>query len=252
MRTHRDVAALVDRVDTAYRTSYEKKNDPDKNDPILRDHHRLLWSKRLPDGRMFDLTANNSKPYRLSHRSDMGNFSFSSDAITHSYSRGSHGKKVSEAVRRIPKDDIDAFFNLGCTIGGYLIFPSNTVDKKKTITRERGTNPQIKDRFDLTLECIRRWYLGKGEKNPLYDCLTRYTDFFRLFTDFKGYVEFFLLDDIVDPKAEKISFWLPFEEFGVTHPFPGDDREYKEYMRNVSDFINARNLRMDKWSKARP
>lgn len=47
------------------------------------------------------------------------------------------------------------------------------------------------DRFDLTLECIRRHYLG--QRSPLGETLARYRDFFALFEDFSGYVEFFMV-----------------------------------------------------------
>ena len=50
---------------------------------------------------------------------------------------------------------------------------------------------RIKDRFDLTVECIRRHYCGKP--SPLNDTLARYADFFGLFGGFQGYVEHFLL-----------------------------------------------------------
>lgn len=44
------------------------------------------------------------------------------------------------------------------------------------------------DRFDLTLECIRRHYLNMD--SPLAPTLSRYTKFFALFGDFPGYVSF--------------------------------------------------------------
>lgn len=69
------------------------------------------------------------------------------------------------------------------------------VDGKQTINGRRGTHHQIKDRFDLTLECIRRHYTGEG--SPLADTLDRYTGFFALFQDFAGYVNFFFLSDLV-------------------------------------------------------
>ena len=62
-----------------------------------------------------------------------------------------------------------------------------------TINGARGVNGKIKDRFDLTLECIRRHYTS--EKSPLSDTLQRYSPFFNLFENFQGYVDFFLLQD---------------------------------------------------------
>ena len=49
--------------------------------------------------------------------------------------------------------------------------------------------------MDLTLECIRRHYLGQA--SPLSETLTRYGDFFALFGDFRDYVQFFLVNDLV-------------------------------------------------------
>ena len=47
-----------------------------------------------------------------------------------------------------------------------------------TINGARGVNHKIQDRFDLTLECIRRFYLN--EFSPLKDTLNRYKTFFKL------------------------------------------------------------------------
>ena len=77
-----------------------------------------------------------------------------------------------------------------------MVFPGNQVDGKMTINGARGCHPRIRDRFDLTLECIRRHYLG--EPSPLSDTLARYADFFGLFGDFAGYVDFFHLQDLVN------------------------------------------------------
>ncbi|WP_316557814.1 DUF6994 family protein [Methanimicrococcus hongohii] len=233
------------KIDTSYRTDYSNGKDPDAIDSILRDYHQLLWSKSLPCGKMFDLQTNENKPYRLFHESDLGSFSLSSDAITHTFTFWDKKpwKRISEVVKDVPQEDIDAFFDLGCTIGSYIIFPANQINMNTTINQERGTHPNLLDRFDFTLECIRRWYIG--ERSPLIYCLNRYSDFFRLFSDFKGYVEFFLLDDLVDENKEQVSFWLPFKEFGITPPLPKDADEYKIYMENASNFIKARNKRID-------
>ena len=66
--------------------------------------------------------------------------------------------------------------------------------KKLTINGERGWNKRIVDRFDLTLECIRRYYLDI--ESPLKETLERYKSFFLLFEDFRHYVEFFFLQDL--------------------------------------------------------
>lgn len=229
-------------IDTKYQADYNSGRDPDGYDLTLHNFHLQLWNKPLPDSSMFILISNIKRPYRLLHNSALGNFSLSSDSIGHTYRHGKHGK-IPEFIDDIPIEDRDDFFALCCTIGGYIVFPSKMVDKKPTINMYRGMNPKIRDRFDLTLECIRRWYVN--ETNPLQDCLSRYGGFLRLFGDFKGYTEFFLLQDLVDEQAGKINFWLPFEEFGVTAPLPKDEAEYIEYMNNVMKFIGSRNARID-------
>ena len=45
------------------------------------------------------------------------------------------------------------------------------IDGKMTINGARGFNAKIRDRFDLTLECIRRHY--RNEDSPLTDVLGR-------------------------------------------------------------------------------
>ena len=57
-----------------------------------------------------------------------------------------------------------------------------------TSRRCEGFSSAISDRMDLTLECIRRHYIG--EWSPLTKVLERYSDFFALFRDFAGYVDF--------------------------------------------------------------
>ena len=90
-----------------------------------------------------------------------------------------------------------------------------------TINVARGCHPRIKDRFDLTVECIRRHYLD--EPSPLSDALARYADFFGLFGDFAGYVDFFHLQDLVNEDASAVKFFTPFEDFTAS-PLPANPR----------------------------
>ena len=64
-----------------------KGKDPDSYSPTLRNYHKMLWSKPLPSGKNFSLDLDS--PRLLHHKSDLGEFFLSSDAITHSY----HGVK---------------------------------------------------------------------------------------------------------------------------------------------------------------
>ncbi|MDR0197188.1 MAG: hypothetical protein LBI36_03080, partial [Oscillospiraceae bacterium] len=115
-----------------------------------------------------------------------------------------------------------------------------------TINGIRGMHPKIRDRFDLTLECIRLWYIGR--ESPLFEHLDRYGGFFRLFGNFQGYVSFFLLEDLVSADGS-ILFWLPFDGFDQTNPLPATITEYREYMKNITAFAMARNVRIAETDK---
>jgi hypothetical protein len=66
-----------------------------------------------------------------------------------------------------------------------------------------------------------------------------------LFDSFKGYIDFFLLNDLID-ENENIKFYLPFDNF-KTKPTFADIEEYLIYKKGVTCFINARNKRIDKY-----
>ncbi len=212
--------------------------DPDSYSSTLKKYHKLLWSKPLPNGMRFNL--NDEKPKILHHKSSLGEFTLSSDSIGHSYRSV---KSMSNIINQIPAKEIDIFFKLCSSIGGYIIFPSNKIDNKMTINGARGMSRNIKDRFDLTLECIRRYYIK--EPNPLSDTLQRYASFFKLFENFKGYVDFFLLQDLVSEDYLSVKFTIPFFSFD-NPPLPKNVDEYILYKSNMSNFLNERNRRIDK------
>ena len=218
-----------------------KGKDPDSYSDTLRRYHKLLWNKPLPNGTVFELDL--KTPKILHHKSQLGEFYLSSDSLAHDYSKW---KSTEHIIKKIPKTEIENFFNLGCTIGGYTIFPSNRIDNQMTINGSRGINKKIKDRFDLTLECIRRFYLN--EDSPLLETLSRYKDFFKLFDDFKGYVDFFLFQDLVQSNYSSINYFLPSNNFNNS-PIPNDIQEYKVYRKNMTEFINKRNKRIFEYSK---
>ena len=235
-------------IDTAFKmyTDTPVKKDPDTFSRTLRDYHLFLWNKQLPNGKMFSLAANQRPPYYLHHNSGLGDFWLSSDSILHTYAKWVN-KPIAGIVSSFPRVDIDAFYDLASTIGGYVIFPANQINRKPTINGIRGMHPKINDRFDFTLECIRRWY--SDIESPLSTHFDRYCSYFQLFKDFQGYTRFFLLDDLVDAYSGNIRFWLPFRDFGKTDPLPANVAEYRDYMKNVSEFAKARNLRIGEWTK---
>ena len=76
--------------------------------------------------------------------------------------------------------------------------------------------------------------------------LLRYADFFALFADFRGYVSFFLLDDLVTNDGI-VKLFTPFDEFGPP-VIPNDVDTYVEYRRRSIEFIEARNHRIEQWT----
>lgn len=82
---------------------------------------------------------------------------------------------------------------------------------KPTLDCARGMHHLVRNRFHLTLECIRIHYAGGV--SPLGDTLERYRGFFSLFGLFQNYVEFFLLDDLVETKNGSVKFFTPFVGF---------------------------------------
>jgi hypothetical protein len=106
-------------------------------------------------------------------------------------------------------------------------------------------HPRICDRIDLTLECIRRHYAR--QHSPLAGTLNRYRDFFSLFGDFRHYLEFFLLDDLVDPQCVEIRWYLPFDDF-TRSPLPQTPDEYETYRQASLRFVRDRNRRIHEWA----
>ncbi len=218
-----------------------KGKDPDSYSSTLRSYHRILWSRELPNGSLFKLDE--TIPMRLHHKSKLGEFVLSSDSIAHTYS---NIKSTTDIVKKIDAEELEKFVSLCSTIGGYIIFPSERINNQMTINGARGVNKKIRDRFDLTLECIRKYY--KNEDSPLNETFERYKQFFNLFESFKGYVDFFLLQDLVTSDYLSIKYFVPFESF-ENYPLPNDIEEYKQYKYNLSDFVSSRSQRMKDLNK---
>lgn len=187
----KDSSEIID-TEFDFRADTPAGKDPDTYSPTLCRYHQLLWSKPLPSGDVFEL-AHKGAPFYHYHNSSLGEFWLSSDTVIPSFWRK---KKIAHIIEQIPKDDLDRFNTLGYTIGGMMLFPGKRINMKMTINAARGCHPHIQDRFDLTVECIRRYY--QNESSPLHDTFERYADYFRLFGNFRNYVSFFLLEDIVN------------------------------------------------------
>jgi hypothetical protein len=148
-------------------------------------------------------------------------------------------------IALIPANLLDDFQLGSSTIGARILFPGNSIDGQSTINATRGFNSKLNDRFDLTLECIRLHYLK--EQSPLQDTLVRYSAFFELFGTFNGYVEFFLLQDLVNEEMDKVKFFLPHKESFENSPRPESVDAYLQYRENTLNFVRARNSRIQDW-----
>ena len=227
-------------IDTSFNfRSDSNGKDPDSHSPTLRKYHRFLWSKQLPIGEYLELEEIDSN---LVYRFNMQTLRFSSDSISNSYIGT---RKIGHFKELIPQSEFEEFRDKGSTIGGYIIFPSARVDGKMTINGARGFNTKIADRFDLTLECIRLHY--QRRENPLDGTFNTPVNsfFFSLFKDFKGYVDFFLLQDLTDIQYEKVSFFTQIEKPFEKSPVPETAAEYREYKRATLEFVSRRNQRIN-------
>jgi hypothetical protein len=232
---------LVD-IEYDFRTD-SNGGDVDKYSATLRKYHKILWSKHLPNGNILSLDDSRDDVY-LYYKTESKEYFLSSDSIVHTYH---YWKRTEHIIKQIPKNEINDFLNIAYTIGGYIIFPSNKVNNLPTINMERGTNQKIDDRFDLTLECIRRYY--NGEKSPLAETFARYDNFFKLFVDFKHYCDFFLLQDLVLCDYKEIKYFLPFNDFEIGQ-YPKNIEEYYEYKNNSIEFNKNRNKRIENYIKS--
>jgi hypothetical protein len=212
--------------------------DPDSNSATLKSYHKKLWSKPLPNGDQFNLQDDLKASY-LFYQSQNKFIELSSDSIIHSYK---NVKKMRSLLEQVNPADVEDFRNLGCTIGGFILFPSSRINGKMNINGARGFSSKIGDRFDLTLECIRRHY--KQETSPLSEVLNRYQDFFGLFGTFEGYTNFFLLNDLTELGCSSVKFFLPTSEPFANSPYPQNVVEYLEYMARSMDFVSSRNARI--------
>jgi len=83
-----------------------------------------------------------------------------------------------------------------------------------------------------------------SQDSPLAVPFKRSADFFTLFGDFQGYVNFFLLHDLVTDDFTAVKFFLPFVDFNDQSPYPNSVDAFRAYLREAMRFIESRNLRI--------
>ena len=208
--------------------------DPDTDSIKLYEFHKHLWSKELPNGEKLDLKVSGSVNSRLIIKNNVID-NLSSDRMCPHFD-GKYNNRFDGWLTESEKEELKLKVR---TIGGHILFPAHRKNGF-TVNQARGVNRIISDRFDLTLECIKRFYLK--QQSPLYDAIFRYKEFFNLFLDFNGYVNFFLLQDFLD-KNGQINFSIPFDNF-KRPALPQNIEEYKSYSNHTIDLMDKRNRRI--------
>ena len=219
-----------------FRTDSDGK-DPDTYSPTLNAYHRALWSKELPNGEVMELQSGR-RPFVLSWK----DFYYTSDTIIVEMI-GIKNKKIVDQVRAIIDDPDDFYEHLirrSYSIGSMVIFPVHT----NSMNQRRGMSTKIRDRWDLTLECIRRYYAG--EESPLSKYIESDKAFFDLFVDFKGYVDFFLLQDCVSDDYSKVDIWCGDASFQKSGQ-PETVEEYLKFLYKEHMFLDKRNSRIQEY-----
>ena len=208
--------------------------DPDSASKTMQKYHQELWSKQLPNGERMELKCVDNGAL------EWGGFRFGSDSIIASFHYQKQRKLLEDVASSVEDYHafVEDFLHRSYTIGGEIIFPKH----RNSINQIRGTNPQICDRFDLTLECIRRYYLG--EDSPLFSVLSADKNFFDLFVDFKGFVDFFLLNDLVTEDYGAVKFWDEWKDYS-DNPIPETVDDYLKFLQNELNFVEARNRRIN-------
>ena len=229
-------------------------SDPDSQSKTLNEYHKFLWSKKLPNGKNWDLVSKRGKGFYFEWNDGSKLQHYSSDSLLNSF-RWYSMKPVLEQVKNHVENDLKQDYHKWLedyvrklyTMGGMIIFPA----------RQGGINTiraftNVKDRVDLTFECIRRFYIN--ETSPMTKCLTKDKSFFDLFTNFKGYVDFFLLQDLVSDDYQHVkclfgkneycdNFFITPKEITV----PQTLEEYMEWYDKTIDFVKKRNSRIQKY-----
>lgn len=217
-------------------------SDPDTSSPMLQKYHQFLWSKKLPCGKTMKIVA---KGKGRNRGLLWDGFVFMSDSIAVSHRYSKMDATIAELKKVIPdyRAYMEHFIHKAYTIGGMMIWPC----RRGSINQTKGCNRKIADRMDRTLECIRRYYAGKD--SPMRKCLERNHDFFELFVDFKGFVDFFFLQDLVSPNYESVKMLIGSDDLN-TQALAQDVNEYRQLLERQLAFVEKRNERIDAWTSS--
>lgn len=211
--------------------------DPDAYSRTLQAYQIELYSRRLPNGENMTLSAGDEPGVMT-----WNGIRYSSDSILASFRYKNNREQIGEVYERLDnyKTYFEDFTRRSYTIAGEIIFPRHW----HSINQERGTSRYIRDRWDLTLECIRRYY--RGEVSPLHDTLCKDKGFFDLFVDFRGYINYFFLNDCVSSDYDSVNIWTENFDLGED-ALPVSIDEYFRFIDNEMDFLENRKARIHKY-----
>ena len=209
------------------------KKDPDNMSLSLMTDQMRLYSRKLPNGEFFDLNRDFNK------RVVWKGIQFSSDSIINNLRHKGYTVVENMVNRPDYREKVESYLHEGYTIGGEIIWPV-----KDSINQARGCNRTISDRMDLTLYCIQAYYrkvrsLPNPGLNTFLDCIRRNGWFFDLFVDFKGYVDFFFLNDLVEDYNTVL--WIDYTGR------PSTEKDYNLFCDRMMDFLRKRNRRISEF-----
>lgn len=225
------------------------RTDADSDSRKLQEWHRHLWSKPpRPELDALDWRTDVEFPC-LVLKSARGDFRLSSDTIA-----STHNRYLPELWSGLSPTEQSLYDRGFYRIGGFIVFPRH-MDSINQLRGKKGGS--IEDRFDLTLECIRRYYIGQTntDRNPLGEVLVRNSTFFDLFGSglrgFVAYVDFFHLGDLIGDGSIRWLDDFAGNEWDFTQrPLPTTMDAYRRYLDNVMTFVTLRTARMAAWDEA--
>ena len=211
--------------------------DPDSYSSTLNAYHKALWSKELPNGEMMSLQSGKA-PFVLNWKE----FYFTSDTLVITMANGKNTKIISQVRELIEYYDEfqEHLLRRSYSIGSMIIFPVH----RNSMNQRKGMNARIFDRWDLTLECIRRYY--SEEESPLSKVIEGDKAFFDLFVDFKGYVDFFFMQDCVSEDYSSVDIWLGDASFTKSGA-PQTVEDYYRFLLKEHMFLDDRTRRIQEY-----
>ena len=227
-----------------YSKSYDSLPDPDVNSRKLYEAHIQFWNKRCEKYENINKISTHGQ-CECELKIDNTDIILGSDSIMSIYWHRTYGitpkimKEFNENISKFIKNTdytsfIRKYLRKSNTLGGFIVFPRHN----NSINQLRGTKSEINDRFDLTLECIKRYYNQEKENNPLYDVLEHNSVFFNMFGSFENYINFSCLGPWVN------------ENYQVVDVFNSDDKKIKllsDWDGKTCDFPNTECKASDWW-----